>query len=120
MVWLSTTAIVPFVVDRWHGSVTEISGITLNMPPSRAPVWTNGFRHWIAVSCDSAGTTTTHYFGNALTELPKHANFADKSLYDTGDLYFDYATPQCAIRSLRGRLVRVHHAGFQAIRRETA
>ena len=38
-----------------------------------------------------AGTTTRFYFGENLEELPKHANFADKSYYDSGDIYSNSA-----------------------------
>lgn len=32
-------------------------------------------------------------FGDDLEELPKHADFADKSYYDTGDVFAAYADP---------------------------
>ncbi|PHR97392.1 MAG: hypothetical protein COA78_27730 [Blastopirellula sp.] len=38
-----------------------------------------------------AGTTTQHYFGDDVKQLPKHANFADKTYYDTGDIYSNAA-----------------------------
>lgn len=38
-----------------------------------------------------AGTQTPFYFGSDINILPKHANFADRSLYDTGEFYFNYA-----------------------------
>ena len=38
-----------------------------------------------------AGTTTRFYFGDKIDELPRHANFADKSAYDSGDFYLNYA-----------------------------
>lgn len=38
-----------------------------------------------------AGTQTTFFFGNDVSELPRYANFADKSYYDTGDIYSNYA-----------------------------
>ena len=34
-----------------------------------------------------AGTTTRHYFGDDVNQLPRHSNFADKTYYDTGDIY---------------------------------
>ncbi len=34
-----------------------------------------------------AGTTTPYYFGADINDLPKHANFGDKSHYDTGDVF---------------------------------
>jgi len=34
-----------------------------------------------------AGTTTMYYFGNDVSQLPEHGNFADKSYYDTGSVY---------------------------------
>ena len=38
-----------------------------------------------------AGTTTRFYFGDDLDALPEHANFADKSYYDSGDIYSNAA-----------------------------
>ena len=38
-----------------------------------------------------AGTTTCFYFGESLEELPKHGNFADKSFYDSGDIFSNHA-----------------------------
>ena len=38
-----------------------------------------------------AGTRTAWYFGDDVSELPKHANFADKSLFDTKDSFHGYA-----------------------------
>ncbi len=38
-----------------------------------------------------AGTTSRFYFGDRIEELPKHANFADKSAYHSGDFYLNYA-----------------------------
>lgn len=38
-----------------------------------------------------AGTTTAYHFGDDVSLLPLHGNFADKALYDTGDLYYNYA-----------------------------
>ena len=34
-----------------------------------------------------AGTTSRYYFGDDVSLLPQHANFADKSFYDSGDIY---------------------------------
>ncbi|MGD1977807.1 MAG: formylglycine-generating enzyme family protein [Akkermansiaceae bacterium] len=38
-----------------------------------------------------AGTSTRYYFGNDLRLLPLHANFADKSYYDSGDIFSNHA-----------------------------
>ena len=38
-----------------------------------------------------AGTTTTYFFGNQPTQIHKHANFADKTAYDTGSIYTNHA-----------------------------
>ncbi len=38
-----------------------------------------------------AGTTTRYYFGNDMNLLPEHGNFADKSFYDSGDIYSNHA-----------------------------
>ena len=38
-----------------------------------------------------AGTTTRFYFGDDISQLPKHANFGDKSYYDTKDIYSNSA-----------------------------
>ncbi len=38
-----------------------------------------------------AGTTSRFYFGDDITALPQHANFADKSFYDSGDIYSNHA-----------------------------
>lgn len=38
-----------------------------------------------------AGTTTRFYFGEDLHPLPRHANFADKTYYDSGDIYSNSA-----------------------------
>lgn len=38
-----------------------------------------------------AGTTTRYYFGDEMRALPRHANFADKSFYDSGDIYSNHA-----------------------------
>jgi len=38
-----------------------------------------------------AGTKTPFYFGNDIAKLPQHANFADRSLYDTADSFYVYA-----------------------------
>ncbi len=38
-----------------------------------------------------AGTKTRFYFGDDVNQLPRHANFADKSFYDTGDIYSNAA-----------------------------
>jgi formylglycine-generating enzyme required for sulfatase activity len=38
-----------------------------------------------------AGTTTQYYFGDDVKHLPKHANFADKTYYDSGDIYSNAA-----------------------------
>ncbi len=34
-----------------------------------------------------AGTQSRFYFGESLVQLPEHANFADRSFYDTNDIY---------------------------------
>ncbi|MGF1581962.1 MAG: SUMF1/EgtB/PvdO family nonheme iron enzyme [Gemmataceae bacterium] len=38
-----------------------------------------------------AGTTTPYYFGSDVQDLSKHANLADKSFYDTGDIFSEHA-----------------------------
>jgi formylglycine-generating enzyme required for sulfatase activity len=38
-----------------------------------------------------AGTATRFYFGDDTSHLPKHANFADKTYYDSGDIYSNAA-----------------------------
>lgn len=38
-----------------------------------------------------AGTESRFYFGDDLTLLPQHANFADRSWYETGDVYSNSA-----------------------------
>lgn len=38
-----------------------------------------------------AGTNTRFYFGDDIRELPKHANFGDRSYYDTLDVYSNSA-----------------------------
>lgn len=38
-----------------------------------------------------AGTTTRFYFGDDITQLPKHANFGDRSYYETLDIYANSA-----------------------------
>lgn len=38
-----------------------------------------------------AGTKTRFYFGDNITQLPKHANFGDRSFYDTRDVYSNAA-----------------------------
>lgn len=38
-----------------------------------------------------AGSTSRYHFGNDEKELPHYANFADKSLYNTGNFYYNYA-----------------------------
>ncbi len=38
-----------------------------------------------------AGSTTKFYFGDEAEKLAKHANFADRSLFDTGDGFYNYA-----------------------------
>ncbi len=38
-----------------------------------------------------AGTTTRFYFGDDIHLLPRHANFADKSYYDSKDIFSNYA-----------------------------
>lgn len=53
-----------------------------------------------------AGTTTRFYFGDDLNLLPQHANFADKSYYDSGDIY---STP--AHRTLTDGHVRLAPVG---------
>ena len=34
-----------------------------------------------------AGTSSPYYFGTDINDLPKHANFGDKSHYETGDVF---------------------------------
>ena len=38
-----------------------------------------------------AGSKSTYYFGNDLAQLPKHANFADKAMYESKDIYSNHA-----------------------------
>lgn len=38
-----------------------------------------------------AGTTTRFYFGEDMNLLPRHANFADRSYYDSRDIFSNYA-----------------------------
>jgi formylglycine-generating enzyme required for sulfatase activity len=38
-----------------------------------------------------AGTRSLYYFGDDMRPLPEHANFADKSFYDSGDIYSNHA-----------------------------
>jgi formylglycine-generating enzyme required for sulfatase activity len=38
-----------------------------------------------------AGTSTRYYFGEDMSQLPSHANFADKTYYDSGDIYSNSA-----------------------------
>jgi len=38
-----------------------------------------------------AGTTTRYYFGNDMALLTRHANFADKTYYDSGDIFSNSA-----------------------------
>ena len=38
-----------------------------------------------------AGTQTRYFFGNDMAQLVRYANFADKSYYDTGDIYSNSA-----------------------------
>lgn len=38
-----------------------------------------------------AGTTTIYSFGNDPARLPKYANFADKAMYDSKDIYSNHA-----------------------------
>lgn len=38
-----------------------------------------------------AGTTSRFYFGDDINQLPLHANFADKSFYDSGDIFSNSA-----------------------------
>ncbi len=38
-----------------------------------------------------AGTTTRFYFGDDIQRLPDHANFADKTYYDSGDIFSNSA-----------------------------
>jgi len=38
-----------------------------------------------------AGTTSRYYFGEDMSQLPQHANFADKTFYDSGDIYSNSA-----------------------------
>ena len=53
-----------------------------------------------------AGTTTPFYFGDDIRELPSHANFADKSYYDSGDVFSN-----AAHRSLNDGAVKLTHVG---------
>jgi formylglycine-generating enzyme required for sulfatase activity len=41
-----------------------------------------------------AGSTTRWFFGDEPTALPRHGNFADRTLYATGDHYFEYSDRQ--------------------------
>lgn len=41
-----------------------------------------------------AGSSTRFYFGDDVSQLPLHANFGDKSLYETADSYYGYAHRQ--------------------------
>lgn len=57
-----------------------------------------------------AGTSTRYYFGNDLTALPLHGNFADKSFYDSGDIFSNHAH-----RSLEDGFAKAARVGsFQA------
>jgi len=38
-----------------------------------------------------AGSKSRFYFGDDISQLPLHANFADKAAYDSGDFYLNYA-----------------------------
>ena len=38
-----------------------------------------------------AGTSTLYYFGDDMTRLPEHGNFADKSFYDSKDIFSNHA-----------------------------
>ena len=38
-----------------------------------------------------AGSTTNWYFGDDMSQLPKHANFGDKRFYDSGDIFSNAA-----------------------------
>lgn len=53
-----------------------------------------------------AGTTTRFYFGDDLRKLPEHANFGDKSFYDSKDIYSNAAS-----RTLDDGTVRLAKVG---------
>jgi formylglycine-generating enzyme required for sulfatase activity len=56
-----------------------------------------------------AGTSTRFYFGNDIKTLPLHANFADKTFYDTGDIYSN-----AAHRTLDDGAAKLTHVGSYA------
>ena len=53
-----------------------------------------------------AGTTTRFYFGENLNQLARHANFGDRSYYDSGDIFSNSAH-----RTLNDGAVRVSLVG---------
>lgn len=53
-----------------------------------------------------AGTTNRFYFGDDMRLLPLHANFGDKSYYDSGDIYSNSAH-----RTLDDGVVRLAQVG---------
>ena len=62
-----------------------------------------------------AGTTTAYFFGNQPTQIHKHANFADKTAYDTGSIYTNHAhrTLDDGVAAL-ARVVRVAEVVLRA------
>lgn len=53
-----------------------------------------------------AGTTSRYYFGDEMTSLPRHANFGDRSYYDSGDIFSN-----AAHRTLADGFVRLAPVG---------
>ena len=53
-----------------------------------------------------AGTTSRFYFGDDLKRLPAHANFGDRSYYESGDIYSN-----AAHRTLNDGAVRLNRVG---------
>lgn len=53
-----------------------------------------------------AGSKTRFYFGDEMNELPQHANFADKTFYESGDIFSNSAH-----RSLEDGFVRLAPVG---------
>ena len=58
------------------------------------------------VMTPGAGTITRYSFGDERSELPRHANFGDKSYYDSGDIFSNSAH-----RSLDDGYVRLAPVG---------